>query len=321
MAVAPALDPNAIPGPLRRRYALLINPFYRKDPHASFGKHVLTPTLALTAIAAATPAALGSPLLGREPAAGSAAARSVPGGRRRSRVHLTFAKRAYELARWYRQWGAKVVLGGLHVLVGARRSGAARGRDRARRRRAALAADSRGRRGGHAAARLPRRLSQAVSRRSGAAPRPAAARRLSHDVERHRDARLPQPLRVLLSLDRGAAHAVPAARRRASRRGARSRRAAVRRVRRQQLGLAARLPARALPRARAARDHLERRAHDRRDGRSDARARDGARRLHGRVHRLRIAERRQHLRTPASARRCPTTTRAASRSCTTTASR
>ncbi len=49
MAIAPTLDPNATPGPPRRRYALLINPFYPKDPHASFGKHVLTPTLALTA--------------------------------------------------------------------------------------------------------------------------------------------------------------------------------------------------------------------------------------------------------------------------------
>lgn len=27
MAVAPPLDPDAIPGPMRRRYALLINPF------------------------------------------------------------------------------------------------------------------------------------------------------------------------------------------------------------------------------------------------------------------------------------------------------
>ena len=35
--------------------ALLINPFYPKDPHASFGKHVLTPTLALTSFAATTP--------------------------------------------------------------------------------------------------------------------------------------------------------------------------------------------------------------------------------------------------------------------------
>jgi radical SAM superfamily enzyme YgiQ (UPF0313 family) len=32
-------------------------------------------------------------------------------------VHLTFAQRAYELAAWYRSGGAKVVLGGLHVLA------------------------------------------------------------------------------------------------------------------------------------------------------------------------------------------------------------
>ena len=31
-------------------------------------------------------------------------------------VHLTFANRAYEIARWYRERGAKVILGGLHVL-------------------------------------------------------------------------------------------------------------------------------------------------------------------------------------------------------------
>jgi radical SAM superfamily enzyme YgiQ (UPF0313 family) len=31
-------------------------------------------------------------------------------------VHLTFARRAYELASWYRAQGSIVVLGGLHVL-------------------------------------------------------------------------------------------------------------------------------------------------------------------------------------------------------------
>src|SRR5204862_4804697 len=31
-------------------------------------------------------------------------------------VHLTFARRAYELAAWYRARGAKVIFGGLHVL-------------------------------------------------------------------------------------------------------------------------------------------------------------------------------------------------------------
>src|SRR6516225_9373137 len=115
MSVAPELDPNAIPGPRRRRYALLLNPFYRKDPNASFGKHVLTPSLALTATAGATPPSWevrywdenllqGPPPLDPFP--------EVVG----ITVHLTFAKRAYALARWYRQWGAKVVLGGLHVL-------------------------------------------------------------------------------------------------------------------------------------------------------------------------------------------------------------
>src|ERR1700745_2935820 len=55
LRVAPRLDPSCRSGPVRPRYALLLNPFYPKDPHASFGKHVLTPTLALTSFAAATP--------------------------------------------------------------------------------------------------------------------------------------------------------------------------------------------------------------------------------------------------------------------------
>ena len=41
--------------PVAAHDALLLNPFYAKDPHASFGKHVLTPSLALTSIAGATP--------------------------------------------------------------------------------------------------------------------------------------------------------------------------------------------------------------------------------------------------------------------------
>lgn len=43
-------------GRSRAPAALLINPFYPKDPQASFGKHVLTPSLTLTSVAAATPA-------------------------------------------------------------------------------------------------------------------------------------------------------------------------------------------------------------------------------------------------------------------------
>src|SRR5580698_4585401 len=56
MIQAPALDPAEPRGFIERRYALLINPFYPKDANASFGKHVLTPTLALSSFAATTPA-------------------------------------------------------------------------------------------------------------------------------------------------------------------------------------------------------------------------------------------------------------------------
>ena len=111
----PALDLDARPGARRERHALLVNPFYAKDPHASFGKHVLTPSLALTSVAGATPPdwsvayfdenlLQGPPPLDPFP--------QVVG----ITVHLTFARRAYELARWYRARGALVVLGGLHVL-------------------------------------------------------------------------------------------------------------------------------------------------------------------------------------------------------------
>ena len=55
MATAPPLPEIAEPIPLEPYYALLINPFYPKDPAASFGKHVLTPSLAMTSFAATTP--------------------------------------------------------------------------------------------------------------------------------------------------------------------------------------------------------------------------------------------------------------------------
>lgn len=115
MTQAPVLDPFACAGPIKPRYALLINPFYPKDPNASFGKHVLTPTLALTSFAATTPEQWEvrywdeNLLDGRPPFATMPEVVGIT-------VHLTFAKRAFELAQWYRSRGSKVVLGGLHVL-------------------------------------------------------------------------------------------------------------------------------------------------------------------------------------------------------------
>ncbi|HUJ30968.1 MAG TPA: radical SAM protein [Candidatus Acidoferrum sp.] len=115
MTHPPHLDPALPSAPVQLRYALLINPFYPKDPNASFGKHVLTPTLALTSFAATTPAHWDirywdeNLLDGRPPFAPIPEVVGIT-------VHLTFAKRAFDLAHWYRSRGSKVVLGGLHVL-------------------------------------------------------------------------------------------------------------------------------------------------------------------------------------------------------------
>jgi len=100
---------------VRPRLALLVNPFYRKDPRASFGKHVLTPSLALTSLAAATPANWEVRLWDENLLQGPPPAEPIPEVAGIT-VHLTFAARAYQLAAWYRARGSKVVLGGPHVL-------------------------------------------------------------------------------------------------------------------------------------------------------------------------------------------------------------
>ncbi len=114
MTQPPLLDPALPAGPIKPRYALLINPFYPKDPNASFGKHVLTPTLALTSFAAATPGHWEVRYWDENLLDGPPPAATVPElvG---ITVHLTFAKRAFELADWHRSRGSKVILGGLHV--------------------------------------------------------------------------------------------------------------------------------------------------------------------------------------------------------------
>ena len=115
MSQPPYLNPATKAGPVKKQSALLVNPFYPKDPNASFGKHVLTPTLALTSFAATTPEHWevqywDENLLDRRPP--FATIPEVVG----ITVHLTFANRAFELAGWYRSCGSKIVLGGLHVL-------------------------------------------------------------------------------------------------------------------------------------------------------------------------------------------------------------
>src|ERR1700686_4563481 len=115
MTTSPALDANAPAGPVEPHYALLINPFYPKDANASFGKHVLTPTLALTSFAAATPKHWRVDYWDENLLDGRPPFRPMPQVVGIT-VHLTFAKRAFELADWYRARGSKVIFGGLHVL-------------------------------------------------------------------------------------------------------------------------------------------------------------------------------------------------------------
>jgi radical SAM superfamily enzyme YgiQ (UPF0313 family) len=115
MAIAPAL-PQPVPGrPPKALLALLLNPFYAKDPRASFGKHVLTPSLALTSIAGATPDHWQVRYWDENLLQGPPPCDPVPQVVAIT-VHLTFARRAYELAAWYRRQGSIVVLGGPHVL-------------------------------------------------------------------------------------------------------------------------------------------------------------------------------------------------------------
>lgn len=112
---APSLRSDIDPSPPRHHHALLINPFYAKDPTSSFGKHVLTPILSLTSVAAATPSDWSvdywdeNLLQGHPPYDPFPQVVGIT-------VHLTFARRAYELAMWYRQCGAVVILGGLHAV-------------------------------------------------------------------------------------------------------------------------------------------------------------------------------------------------------------
>jgi radical SAM superfamily enzyme YgiQ (UPF0313 family) len=115
MARAPVLG-NAQRGrSVRPKHALLLNPFYPKDPRASYGKHVLTPTLALTSIAGATPSHWTVDYWDENLLQGLPPCDPLPQVVGIT-VHLTFARRAYELAAWFRAQGSVVVLGGLHVL-------------------------------------------------------------------------------------------------------------------------------------------------------------------------------------------------------------
>jgi radical SAM superfamily enzyme YgiQ (UPF0313 family) len=114
-------DPPALP-PVRHgavpaaRSVLLVAPFYPKDPHGSFGKHVLTPSLALPSLAAVTPQSWSVRFWDENLLQGAPPLDPIPAVAGIT-VHLTFARRAYELADWLRVHGVVVILGGPHLLA------------------------------------------------------------------------------------------------------------------------------------------------------------------------------------------------------------
>ncbi len=114
MAEAPRLDRTVPTVLIEPRTALLINPFYAKSPYSSFGKHVLTPSLALTSVAASTPRGWRVQCWDENLLQGPPPTNPLPQVVGIT-VHLTFARRAYELAAAYRARGSTVVLGGMHV--------------------------------------------------------------------------------------------------------------------------------------------------------------------------------------------------------------
>lgn len=96
MVAPPPLLSNINNTRIEPYYALLVSPFYRKDPNASFGKHVLTPTLALTSFAATTPAPWSVRYWDENLLQGHPPYDPIPHVVGIT-VHLTFARRAYEL--------------------------------------------------------------------------------------------------------------------------------------------------------------------------------------------------------------------------------
>ena len=250
----------------------------RKDPHASFGKHVLTPSLAHEHRRATPPdweVAYWDENLLQGPPPWEPFPQVVG-----ITVHLTFAERAYELAHWYRQRGAKVSPGRTTRPVVPRGGRATRGRPGDRRGGAALARDPPRRRGGTLAP-VYRGSYRRPYREDPPPRRNLLPRGLSDHDEPDRHAGLPQSLRLLLPGHRGAHDALPGPRCRAGRGRVSRRRPALRRVRRQQPRLATRVSAAGSALACTARDDLERRGDDRRDRRPVAGPRDGPGRLHG----------------------------------------
>ena len=115
MTTPPKLDAETLTASIEPRYALLINPFYPKDANAKLRETCADPHAGSHQLCRDYSRPLAREywdenlLHGRPPYDPLPQVVGIT-------VHLTFSRRAYDLADWYRKRGAKVVLGGLHVL-------------------------------------------------------------------------------------------------------------------------------------------------------------------------------------------------------------
>ncbi len=211
-------------------------------------------------------------------------------------VHLTFARRAFELAEWYRARGAKVVLGGLHVLSCPEEC--------------APHADALAL--GDGVQLWPRILRDIEARRLQSRYVATYENDYSEDPAPRRSILPRHGFLTTTSLiaTRGCHNRcgfcylatdglrMPYRMRQAAASGGRicCEWRALRGVHRQQSRVAARLPACFVCRAAAAEQDLECGGHDRCDRRSVAHPQYGACGMHGSVHRVRVPERRQPFR-------------------------
>ena len=199
---APRLDPELRPGSRSPRLALLLNPFYPKDPRRELRQARPHADARADEPRRGDAARLGGPPLGREPAPGAAAARAR--SRRSSGSPSTSRSPS---ARTSSRAGTASAAPSSSSAGCTCRPAPTRQRPHAdaiadRRRRAALAADPRRRRrGARSSGATARDFTLPVPRGPAAATRPRPGRVVPHDREPHRDARLPQPLRLLLPVD------------------------------------------------------------------------------------------------------------------------
>ena len=210
MRCAPRLAEDIQPGAVQPKRRAVDQSVLSQGPAREFWKARADAVAGADECCRRDAAGLGRRVLGREPAAGAPAlgAVSAGGGDHRAPDVCRTGLRASAVVS---QPGGHRGHGRAARAVVSRRSCAACRCAGDRRGRGYLARNSAGRRSRDTEAGVPGKFPAAVPRRAGSAARVAAEVGVLDLDEPDRHPRLPQPLRLLLSLDRRAGHALPGA--------------------------------------------------------------------------------------------------------------